>query len=126
MKFNAGLSRRVFRLDRRRLSLRAVVLIQRRNSMIHPVQLIAIAAVVLVVAAGVEQRAATAQTPPTSGGPVDPALVEDLVAANRILSQQGVLDESGHVSIRHPASPNRYLMARSLSPVLVTAEDILE
>lgn len=51
---------------------------------------------------------------------------EDLVAANRILSQQGVLDESGHVSIRHPADPNRYLMARSLSPALVTAEDIME
>jgi HCOMODA/2-hydroxy-3-carboxy-muconic semialdehyde decarboxylase len=94
--------------------------------MIHSVQLIAIAAVVLVVAVGIEQRAATAQTPPASGGPVDPALVEDLVAANRILSQQGVLDESGHVSVRHPASSNRYLMARSLSPALVTAEDILE
>jgi HCOMODA/2-hydroxy-3-carboxy-muconic semialdehyde decarboxylase len=94
--------------------------------MIHSVRLIAIAAVVLVVAAGVEQRPATAQTPPTSGGPVDPALVENLVAANRILSQHGVLDESGHVSIRHPTSPNRYLMARSLSPALVSAEDLLE
>jgi ribulose-5-phosphate 4-epimerase/fuculose-1-phosphate aldolase len=51
---------------------------------------------------------------------------DDLVAANRILSQQGVLDESGHVSIRHPADPNHYLMARSLSPALVTAEDIME
>lgn len=51
---------------------------------------------------------------------------EDLAVANRILSQQGVLDESGHVSIRHPADPNRYLMARSLSPALVTAEDIME
>jgi ribulose-5-phosphate 4-epimerase/fuculose-1-phosphate aldolase len=94
--------------------------------MIYPVRLIAIAAVVLVVAAGIEQRAATAQTPPISGGPVDPALIEDLVAANRILSQQGVLDEAGHVSVRHPANPNRYLMARSLSPELVTAEDIME
>ena len=53
-------------------------------------------------------------------------LIEDLVAANRILTQQGVLDESGHVSIRHPANPNRYLMARSLSPALVTSEDIME
>ncbi len=51
---------------------------------------------------------------------------EDLVAANRILSQQGVLDESGHVSCRHPVDPNRYLMARSLSPALVAAEDIME
>jgi HCOMODA/2-hydroxy-3-carboxy-muconic semialdehyde decarboxylase len=94
--------------------------------MIRPVRLIAFAAVVLVFAPGIEQRAASVQTPPTSGRPVDPALIEDLVAANRILAQQGVLDESGHVSIRHPANPSRYLMARSLSPALVTAEDIME
>lgn len=54
------------------------------------------------------------------------ARIEDLVAANRILTQQGVLDESGHVSIRHPANPHRYLMARSLPPALVTTRDILE
>ena len=93
--------------------------------MIRPVRLIALAALVLVFAAEIEQRAAFAQ-PPTSGGPVDPALIEDLVAANRILTDQGVLDQSGHVSIRHPANPNRYLMARSRSPALVTAEDIME
>ena len=52
--------------------------------------------------------------------------IGDLVAANRILTHKGVLDQSGHVSIRHPADPNRYLMARSLSPALVTAEDIME
>jgi ribulose-5-phosphate 4-epimerase/fuculose-1-phosphate aldolase len=54
------------------------------------------------------------------------AFIEDLVAANRILSQEGVLDHSGHVSIRHPANPNRFLMSRSLSPDLVTADDIME
>jgi hypothetical protein len=96
------------------------------NDMARPVRMIASAAIVLVFATGIEQRPAFAQTPPTSGGPVDPALIEDLVAANRILAQQGVLDESGHVSIRHPANPNRYLMARSLSPALVTAEDVME
>ena len=32
-----------------------------------------------------------------SGGPVDPALIEDLVAASRILAQHGVLDAWGHV-----------------------------
>jgi ribulose-5-phosphate 4-epimerase/fuculose-1-phosphate aldolase len=37
-----------------------------------------------------------------------------------------VLDAYGHVSVRHPADPNRYLMARSLAPALVTAGDILE
>jgi HCOMODA/2-hydroxy-3-carboxy-muconic semialdehyde decarboxylase len=54
------------------------------------------------------------------------AFIEGLVAANRILSQEGVLDHSGHVSIRHPANPNRFLMSRLLSPDLVTADDIME
>ncbi|MBI4292910.1 MAG: class II aldolase/adducin family protein [Betaproteobacteria bacterium] len=61
-----------------------------------------------------------------SGGPVDPALIEDLVAANRILAGHGVLDAYGHVSMRHPAHAGRYLMSRSLAPELVCAADILE
>ena len=32
-----------------------------------------------------------------SAGPVDPALIDDLVAASRILAQHGVLDAWGHV-----------------------------
>src|SRR4029453_13173436 len=63
---------------------------------------------------------------PASAGPPDPALVEDLVAANRILADQGVVDGYGHVSARHPASAERYLMARSIAPELVTAADIME
>jgi ribulose-5-phosphate 4-epimerase/fuculose-1-phosphate aldolase len=69
---------------------------------------------------------AAAQVSPASAGPVDPALIEDLVAANRILVDQGVLDGYGHVSMRHPKDPNRYLMARSVAPELVTADDIME
>ena len=69
---------------------------------------------------------AAAQAPPASGGPVDPAIIEDLVAANRILADQGVLDAFGHVSIRHPANPNRFLLSRNLAPALVTANDIVE
>lgn len=67
-----------------------------------------------------------AQTPPTSGGAADPVLLEDLVAANRILANEGVLDAYGHVSVRHPGNPNRYLMSRSLAPILVTVNDIVE
>jgi HCOMODA/2-hydroxy-3-carboxy-muconic semialdehyde decarboxylase len=67
-----------------------------------------------------------AQVALESGGPVDPALIDDLVAASRILVDQGVLDGYGHVSMRHPGNPNRYLMARSLAPELVTAADIME
>ena len=54
---------------------------------------------------------AVAQTPPATAGPADPKLIEDLVAANRILVDQGVLDGYGHVSVRHDRDPNRYLRA---------------
>ena len=50
----------------------------------------------------------------------------DLVIANRILARENVLDAYGHVSCRHPRKPDRYLLARSLSPELVTPADILE
>jgi ribulose-5-phosphate 4-epimerase/fuculose-1-phosphate aldolase len=86
------------------------------------------AAVVLAIlfAAGTGGRSALAQAPLTSGGPVSPALLEDLAAAYRILAMEGVIDAYGHVSIRHPANPNRYLMSRSLGPALVTPADIME
>jgi len=63
---------------------------------------------------------------PKSAGPADRQLIEDLVAANRILAQQGVLDGWGHVSVRHNRDPNRFLLSRSLAPELITAKDILE
>ena len=61
-----------------------------------------------------------------SAGPVDPATIEDLVAANRILARHGVLDAWGHVSIRHPTNPERYLLSRARAPALVSADDIME
>ncbi|MEZ0221433.1 class II aldolase/adducin family protein [Tardiphaga sp. 1201_B9_N1_1] len=68
-----------------------------------------------------------AQTPaPTSAGTVDPALMQDLVVANRVLTDLNVIDGFGHVSMRHPTDPNRYLMGRSVAPALVTADDIME
>jgi HCOMODA/2-hydroxy-3-carboxy-muconic semialdehyde decarboxylase len=69
---------------------------------------------------------AAAQTAPPSAGSVEPQLIEDLVAANRILADQGVLDGWGHVSVRHPRNPNRYLLSRSRAPELISAEDIME
>ncbi len=69
---------------------------------------------------------ATAQSTPSSAGPPAPALIEDLVAANRILASQGVLDGYGHVSVRHDHAPDRYLLSRSRAPELVTADDIME
>src|SRR3954464_5659188 len=53
-------------------------------------------------------------------------LIDDLVAANRILVDQGVLDGYGHVSVRSPRDPNHFYMARSLAPEIVTAKDVLE
>ncbi len=56
----------------------------------------------------------------------DPALIEDLVAANRILYDQGVVDGFGHVSVRHDQRPDHFLLARSMAPGLVTAADIMQ
>ena len=53
-------------------------------------------------------------------------VIEDLVAANRILAAQGILPGYGHVSVRHPGDPTRYFLSRSLAPELVTADDIVE
>jgi ribulose-5-phosphate 4-epimerase/fuculose-1-phosphate aldolase len=64
--------------------------------------------------------------PPPSGGPVSRVVLEDLAAASRILVDQGVFDAAGHFSMRHPGHPERFLIARSLAPALVTADDIME
>jgi len=53
-------------------------------------------------------------------------VIDELVAANHILFDQGVVDGFGHVSVRHPASGDRFLLARSIAPALVTAADIIE
>jgi len=49
-----------------------------------------------------------------------------LTTANHILAREGVLDAFGHVSMRHPSNPDRYLLARSRSPELIEPSDILE
>jgi len=53
-------------------------------------------------------------------------LLNDLVIANRILAHEEVVDAYGHVSVRHPEKPDRFFLARSLAPELVTREDIIE
>ncbi|HEV7983600.1 MAG TPA: class II aldolase/adducin family protein [Xanthobacteraceae bacterium] len=54
------------------------------------------------------------------------SLVRDLVVANRILAREGVVDAYGHVSVRHPDDPHRFLMASSMAPELVEPGHILE
>ena len=57
--------------------------------------------------------------------PLDKAFLDDLVAANRTLARLNVLDAFGHVSVRDPRNPHRYLISRSIAPESVTAADIL-
>jgi len=53
-------------------------------------------------------------------------LIEELVAANQILFDQGVVDAFGHISVRHDKRPDRFLLARNMAPSRVTAGDIVE
>ena len=53
-------------------------------------------------------------------------LIAELALANNILAHEGVLDAFGHVSVRHPGDPGRYLLSRSRSPALIEPGDILE
>src|ERR1700761_5624688 len=52
--------------------------------------------------------------------------IRELVDANHILFDQGVVDGFGHVSVRHPEKPDRFLLSRSMAPALVSEGDILE
>ncbi len=54
------------------------------------------------------------------------ALLDDLVIANRILANEGVVDGFGHVSARHPERADRFFLSCSRSPQLVTRDDIIE
>ncbi len=53
------------------------------------------------------------------------ASIDALITANRIVAHEDVCDSYGHVSIRHPDNPERYLLAYSRSPALVVPEDIV-
>ena len=54
------------------------------------------------------------------------AVVKDLICANRILAAERVVDAFGHVSVRHPERPDRYLMSRARAPELVEPADVME
>lgn len=53
-------------------------------------------------------------------------LFQDLVIAYRILAEQGIIDAYGHISFRSPNNPERFWMARSVAPELVTEADLME
>lgn len=52
-------------------------------------------------------------------------LLEDVVIGNRILAHHGIVDGFGHLSARHDADPNLYLISSLMAPGLVTAADIV-
>lgn len=52
--------------------------------------------------------------------------LRELAIANRILAREGVVDAFGHISMRHPRNPDRYLLSRSRAPELITPDDIME
>ncbi len=49
-----------------------------------------------------------------------------LATANRILAHYDVLDGFGHVSMRDPVDPNRFLLSRNMASARVTPSDIME
>lgn len=71
------------------------------------------------IAVHAADTAAAGETP-------SPGLIADLVAANHILFDQGVVDAFGHISARHDKRPDRFLLARNMAPGNVTAADIVE
>jgi hypothetical protein len=68
-------------------------------------------------------RTALSQSAAPSIAEVDQAILAELALSHQILVNEGVLDAYGHVSIRHPKNPNRFLMARSgeVAPAYATA-----
>ena len=53
-------------------------------------------------------------------------LFQDLAIAYRILAEHGIIDAYGHVSVRSRTNPERFWMARSIPPELVTEGDMME
>jgi ribulose-5-phosphate 4-epimerase/fuculose-1-phosphate aldolase len=70
---------------------------------------------------------ALAQNPSTKTPEQEDAeRIADLVLANHILADQGVVDGFGHVSVRSAKNPNHYFLSRSRAPAMVSSEDIME
>jgi HCOMODA/2-hydroxy-3-carboxy-muconic semialdehyde decarboxylase len=76
---------------------------------------------VLFAAPGAAQQGAS-KTPEQE----DAERIADLVTANHILADQGVVDGFGHISVRSAKNPNHYFISRSRAPALVTVDDIME
>src|ERR1044072_4837371 len=58
--------------------------------------------------------------------PVLEELTEELVTANRILARERVLDSFGHISVRHPGTPDCSFLSRARAAELAESGDIME
>jgi ribulose-5-phosphate 4-epimerase/fuculose-1-phosphate aldolase len=65
------------------------------------------------------------RTPPDIEAP-SAAQIAELVLANHILANEGVIDAYGHVSVRSEQNPSHFLLGRHLPAGVMTAADILE
>ena len=83
---------------------------------------VGVAAIGLVGRVAPQAQSAPAPVAP----PTTQSVIEDLVAANHVLSHEGIVDGFGHVSVRNPANPAHYFLSSNLAPELVTANDIME
>lgn len=52
--------------------------------------------------------------------------IDQLVMANRIIANEGVVDALGHISVRNPENPKTFFIARRISSLEVTRQDIAE
>jgi ribulose-5-phosphate 4-epimerase/fuculose-1-phosphate aldolase len=84
-----------------------------------------IAALALALLQNALLQNAAAQTPAAPPLSRD-AVIQELVTANHILANEGVVDAYGHVSVRDPSNPNRLFLARHMAAGVVTASDIIE
>ena len=63
--------------------------------------------------------------PSASSETLSTDLLDDLVSANHILANKGVLDAFGHVSVRDPRNPGHFWMSSAKAPAQVSAEDVM-
>ncbi len=95
---------------------------------------IVLAALLAVIPAAAAQAAPAPKTEaaptaaPQTASPADSdeQRIQDLVIANHIIADQGVVDGFGHISVRSFSNPTHFFLSRSKAPALVTREDIME
>jgi HCOMODA/2-hydroxy-3-carboxy-muconic semialdehyde decarboxylase len=78
------------------------------------------------LATGGNLRNPPAPKAPEPTGLPNPSQIAELVLANHMLTEEGVLDSYGHVSVRDERNPEHFLLARHIPAGVVTAADILE